>query len=605
MAPKTERRLAAILAADVVGYSRLVEADEAAALTALKAHRRELIAPVIAEGGGRIFKTTGDGLLVEFPSVVAAVECAVEIQRGMAARNTPIPGDRRVELRIGIHLGDVVLDRDAGGEPDMLGDGVNLAVRLEGLAAPGGICLSHAAFEHVRGPLAATFADLGEQTVKNISRPVRVYAARTISPAETTQGRPAVSAMAAMADPFAGRPAFAVLPLVNHAGDPDTEYFADGITDDLITSLSRWRWFPVLARNSSFAFKAAQDDPVQIGRKLGGRYLLQGGVRRAADRFRITARLVDAETGHQLWADRYESAIDDLFRVQDDITLKIVSAVEPELGRAEQQRAIVKPAASMAAYDCFQRGNWHFYRYNKEDNAEAARLYRRAIELHPPYSAAHSALAYCLTWDAAMGWAADAAAVLDEARALAERAVALDDGDATAHMLLARALLWSRRIEEGLAEAETALRLNPSLAIGYSVLGWGNDFGGRFPDAVSALNRSVALRPHDRTLFRCYPALAIAHYELDQYEAAEQVTRRAAALYPDYWMNNLMLAASLGQQGRAAEAREIVERMRRADPGGAATSPARLVERIPFRDPAHARRIADGLAKAGIADLPR
>jgi adenylate cyclase len=596
MVAKLERKLAAILVADAVGYSRLVEADETAALTALKAHRRELIDRTITEHGGRIFKTTGDGLLAEFPSVVAAVECAAEIQRGMARRNEQTANDRCIALRIGIHLGDVVLDHDDDGGLDILGDGVNLAVRLQGLAAPGGICLSHAAFEHIRGPLATMFDDLGEKAVKNISRPIRVYAT-TIGDVGTPPRQPVVTATP-KGGPFKGRPAFAVLPFVNYAGDPDTEYFADGITDDLITSLSRWRWFPVLARNSSFAFKTATADPVEIGRKLGARYLLQGGIRHAGDRFRITAQLVDAETGHQLWADRYEGAIDDLFRVQDDITLKIVSAVEPELSLAEQHRANAKPASNMAAYDCFQRGNWHFHRYTKEDNAEAARFYRRAIELDPLYAAPHSALSYCLVWDAAMGWTSDPASALGEGRALAERAVALDDSDATAHMLLARALLWSRRTEEGVAEAETALRLNPNLALGYTVLGWGKDFSGAFPEAVSALNQSVALRPYDRTLFRCFPALAIAHYELGAYQCAEQVARRASALYPDYWMNNLLLAASLGQQGRAAEAREVLERMCRVDP---AVVPTSLVERFPFRDPSHALHLSDGLAKASVS----
>ena len=389
-----ERRLTAILAADVVGYSRLMGEDEVGTLERLKALRRDLVQPSITARKGRIVKLMGDGLLAEFPSVVEAVLCAVEIQRAMPDREPDRPEGARITLRIGVNLGDII-----GEGSDIYGDGVNLAARLEGLARPGGICVSSPVRDQVKGKLDLSFADLGERQVKNFDDPVRVY--RIVLDGET-DGETLADGPAALELP--DKPSIAVLPFSNMSGDPEQDYFADGITEDIITALSRVRWLFVIARNSTFAYKGASPDVRQVSRDLGVLYVLEGSVRRGGNRIRITAQLIEATTGRHVWADRYDRDLGDVFALQDDLTETLIAAIEPELSTAERERAIRKPPETLDAWSWFQRGLWHHYRFTKEDNAEAQVLFRKAIALDPTFSRALAALAHALYWDTLFGF---------------------------------------------------------------------------------------------------------------------------------------------------------------------------------------------------------
>ena len=379
---RAQRRLAAILAADVVGYSRLMRADEAGTLAQLKTLRKELLDPKITEYGGRIFKTTGDGMLIEFPSAVDAVQHAVDVQRAMSQRNATVPEDRRMEIRMGINVGDVVVE-----DGDLFGDGVNVAARLEGLADPGGVCVSGSAHEQVRHKLDLNFEDMGEQSVKNIDEPVRVFRAELDEVQKKTHA-------SVEADALFLRPAVAVLPFENLSGDPDQEYFADGLTEDIITALSLWRSFPVIARNSTFSYKGQSPDIRRVGEELGARFVIEGSVRKAGNRIRVTVELIDAKTGHHVWAERFDRELDDIFAVQDEITQRVAATVEPELGRFEQKRLAAKHPTSLDAWDYCQRGMYLLYKFTKEDIEEARDVFVRAIELDPIYSQTHMGLAY-------------------------------------------------------------------------------------------------------------------------------------------------------------------------------------------------------------------
>ena len=375
---RAERRLAAILAADVAGYSRLMGADEEGTLAALKAIRRELGDPKIAEHRGRIVKTTGDGMLVEFPSVVDAVRCAVEVQQGMAARNTDVPAERRIEFRIGINLGDIISD-----DNDIYGDGVNVAARLEALAEPGGICISRVVRDQVRDKLDIAFDDRGEQQVKNIARPVHVYGigpqASRLHAGET----PAVPALA-----LPDKPSIAVLPFQNMSGDPEQEYFADGMVEEITTAIARLPWLFVIARNSRLTYKGKAIDVKQVARELGVRYVLEGSVRKGGNRVRITGQLIDAASGNHIWADRFDGALDDVFDLQDQVAASVVGAIEPRLRLSEMERAARKPTENLDAYDLYLRALAQSYRYTEQGLGEAVVLLRQALAIDPSYAPA-------------------------------------------------------------------------------------------------------------------------------------------------------------------------------------------------------------------------
>jgi adenylate cyclase len=515
--------------------------------------------------------------------VLGAVRCAVEIQRGMAERNATVPEPQRLVFRLGINAGDMMID--AG---DIYGDGVNIAARLETMAEPGGICVSARVQEDASGRLDLGFEDLGERQLKNIVRPVRLYRVIFNRPGASAGSVATGTQLPNLSD----RPTFAVLPLANMSGDPEQEYFADGISEDLITGIASWCRFPVIARNSSFVYKGRSIDIKQVGQELGARYVLEGSVRKAGNRVRITAQLIDALTGHHVWAERYDRELGDLFAIQDDITTSIAAAVEPEIMEVEERRATTR--RSLTGYDLVQRGNWHLYKFAPESIAEAQRLFTAAIEADPNYAPAYASMAYSKYISAQFG--ADFEATLQSAFEYARKAVALDEKDARAHMFFAQSSLWLRRHEDAIAAARQAIALNPSLAHAYSVLGYALDCVGEFEEALKTVAHSFRLRPHDRTVGRCIPAMAVAHYQLGAYEAAEETARRAVILTPPYWLGHQMLAASRGQLGRKADAAQCVEEIRRREPE---ISRSAYSARLPFREAIYAQRIEEGLAKAG------
>ena len=390
---RVERRLAAILAGDVAGYSRLMGIDEEGTLAALKRHRRELVDPKIKEHRGRIVKLTGDGILVEFASVVDAVRCAVDIQRGMVERNAAVPPERRIEFRIGLNVGDIIID-----ERDIYGDGVNVAARLEALAEPGGICVSRV----VRDQLDFSFADMGEQQVKNIARPVRTH--RILLGEKDVEPTDVTAAMAPSVRLVAQKPSIAVLPFANMSGDPEQEYFSEGITEDIITNLSRNRAFFVISRSTSFTYKGPAVDIGRVARDLGVRYVVEGSIRRAGNRVRITAQLIDAETGHHLWADRYDRELADVFAVQDEIAQRIAGAIAPGIISSEIRHAQQKSPSQLDAWDRIMRAHWHIRRFTQNDLAEARRLLDEAIALDPTNSVAYSDLALARHFEGVFGW---------------------------------------------------------------------------------------------------------------------------------------------------------------------------------------------------------
>jgi adenylate cyclase len=580
---RVQRRLAAILAADVAGYSRLMQDDEAGTLASLKTRRSEVLRPALDRHRGRVFKFMGDGVLVEFASAVDAVECAVQLQQGMESANADLPADRRIRLRIGINLGDVMVEGS-----DLYGDGVNIAARLEALADPGSVIVSRTVFNHVRGKVKLGFDDLGEQQLKNIAEPVRIYRLQPHGEAAVT--RPTLA--------LPDKPSIAVLPFENMSGDPEQEYFADGISEDIITALSKWRWLFIIARNTSFTYKRRAVDIKQIGRELGVRYVLEGSVRKAGNRVRITAQLIEAATGAHLWAERYDQDLADAFAVQDEIMGSVVGAIEPELRRVEQQRAARKSPEAMDAWDHHMRGLWRFHQFSPEDNADAARLLRRAIELDPGFAPAFAALSRVFTQRIVFEWSEDLDGDRQAAFAAARRAVELDEKDPYAHYALAWTSLLLREHVDAVAEAQKSIDLTPNFALGYYVLGAARALYGRFEQAIDPFQRAMRLSPHDQmSFFFCY-YFALAHYHQENYEEAAKVARMGISIRPTHMLYRA-LAASYGQLGRADEAGQALAEMRRLMPKGA----ERLWEVMnPYFDPAHRQHFIEGLRKAGWVD---
>jgi adenylate cyclase len=453
-----ERKLAAILAADVVGYSRLMAENEADTFDRLRVHRKELFEPEIAKHHGRIFKLMGDGLLAEFSSVVDAVECAVMLQREMAKRNEDIPEERRIKVRIGINLGDVIVEGE-----DRHGDGVNIAARLQELAEPGGLAVSGTAYDHLQGKVELSLEFAGEQQVKNIARPVRVYWARLER--SVTVEKPPLT--------LPDKPSIAVLPFQNLSGDPEQEYFADGVVEEIITALSRFRHLFVIARNSSFTYKGRAVDVKQVGRELGVRYVLEGSVRRAGNKLRITGQLIDTATGAHMWADRFDGVLEDIFDLQDQVTISVVGAIAPKLEEAEIERVRRKPTASLDAYDHFLRGMAGLHRWSREGNEEALAHFYRAIELDPNFGPANGLAARATCNAMPGGWIVDRAREVGEVGRLARRAVELGHDDAVALCTAGFALAeLVGEAEDGDAYIEKALALNPNLAWAWLYSGW-------------------------------------------------------------------------------------------------------------------------------------
>jgi adenylate cyclase len=582
------RRLTAILAADVAGYSRLMGADEEGTHERLQAHLRELVNPKIAGHRGRTVKNTGDGFLAEFSSVVDAVKCAVEVQRGMMERNVAVSPEKRIEFRIGINLGDVIAE-----EHDIFGDGVNVAARLEGLAEPGGICVSRVVRDQVRDKLDFVFEDLGEQQVKNIARPVRVYRVRDDGIAAKNPSARGQSAL-----PLPDKPSIVVLPFVNMSNDPEQEFFADGIAEDVITALSRYPSLFVIARNSSFTYKDRAVDVKQIGRELGVRYVLEGGLRKAGNRIRVTVQLVETETGKHVWAERYDRDLADIFALQDEITEAVTIAIAPAIDDAEQQRAMRKPPGSLDAWAAYQRGLWHVSKATPDDNALAQKFFQEAIDLDPNFSGACVGLAMAQN-DAREFGTRGLSETLSSVEALARRAVALDGADAEARSLLSGALRLRGDYEGALAEAERALATTPNLARAHHMLGAGLIFSGRPKEGLAALERSIRLDPRAPRPAFCLHQVAIGFYFCHDYEAAIEAAKRTIRAYPEFPNTYRWLAAALGQIGRIEEAKEALQKAIALAP---AAFDMYVRRRVPWHRPEDYTHMLEGLRKAGLPE---
>ena len=546
------RRLAAILAADVAGYSRLMGADEEATLAALKAIRRELSDPKVNEHHGRIVKTTGDGLLIEFSSVVDAVRCAVEVQRAMAERNTEVPEARRIEFRIGINLGDIILDDD-----DIYGDGVNIAARLEALAEPGGICVSRVVHDQVRDKLDVVFEDMGEQQVKNIARPVHIWRVRL-------GAKPAVSAPLALPD----KPSIAVLPFQNMSGDPEQEYFADGMVEEIITALSRIRWLFVIARNSSFTYKGKPVDVKQVARELGVRYILEGSVRKAGGRVRITAQLIDASTGAHLWADRFDGSLEGVFELQDQVASGVVGSIEPRLRQSEIERANRKLTESLDAYDLYLRALALRDIHTDESVREAVALLKRALAIDPNYAPAKALIGWHRVHQTSHGRSPVSDTDTAEAVALARQALEAgkDDPD-TLWMAAATLTIFAGELTVAAAAIDRALTLNPNSAHAWMVRGVVSVNLGQPGPAIEACERAMRLSPLDRQRRNFTTGIARAHLVAGRYEEAADWAERTLRDEPGYRAALVTKAIACAHLARMEEARAALSQQIEAQPG--------------------------------------
>ena len=555
-----ERRLAAILAADVAGSCRLIGIDEEGTLARLKALRRTLFDPKIAEHHGRVVKNTGDGAIAEFASVVDAVRCADEIQRGMAEQNIDVPQDKRIELRIGIHVGDIIIE-----ENDIFGDGVNIAVRLEGIAEPGGISISDDARRQIRGKVDITFEDLGSQSLKNIAEPMRVWRVpygRAV-PAVPTRLRVDDAALT-----LPDKPSIAVLPFTNLSSDPEQDYFADGMVEDIITALSRFKALFVIARNSSFTYKGRAVDVKQVGRELGVRYVLEGSVRKAANRVRITGQLVDTATGAHLWADRFDGGLGDIFDLQDQVTESVVGAIAPAVEKAEIERAKRKPTESLDAYALYLRGLAKLYQFgNRQANDEALRLFNSAIELDPDFASAYGRATYCYVHAKTSGWISVTGNEIAEVTRLAQRAVELGKDDAMALAASGWALAFVvRDLGGGAALIDRALGLNSNLAEAWFYGGWVKNWLGEPELAIERFARAMRLSPLDPWVTRMRSGTAPAHFFLGRYDEAASWAAMALQDKPDFQPGLRIAAASNAMAGRPEQAHKAVARLRQLNP---------------------------------------
>jgi adenylate cyclase len=551
---RLERRLAAILAADVAGYSRLMGSDEEDTLARLKVHRRELIDPKIGEHRGRIVKTTGDGILIEFPSVVEAVSCAVAVQQAMAERNAGTPDERRIVFRIGVNLGDVIVE-----DGDIHGDGVNIAARLEAIAEPGGICISEDAFRQVRGKVGAEFDDLGEQTLKNIARPLRVYRYRALSAAATE--------LPAAALPLPDKPSLVVLPFQNMTGDAEQEYFVDGMVEEITTAISRLPWLFVIARNSSFVYKSRAVDVKQVARELGVRYVLEGSVRKAASRVRITGQLIDATTGNHIWADRFDGALDDIFELQDQVASSVASAIEPKLRQSEIERASRKPTANLTAYDLYLRALAQSYRYTQEGLTEAVVLARQALAIDPAYTPAAALVCLCRGLQRIQGWGALSTEDVAEACRLARQALEAERDDAETISLAAWTLVFlAGEAEMAAAALDRALALNPNAAHAWSARGIIHAVRNQPEAAIEALERARRLSPFDPYTFFYAVNTAAAHLVARRFEQAIEWADRALHDQPRIVTAMRVKVAANAHLGRLDAARAELSRLLAIDP---------------------------------------
>ena len=624
-----KRKLTAILSADVEGYSRLMGEDEEATVKTITTYR-EVMTTLINQHQGKVLDSPGDNLLAEFASVVDAVQCAVAVQKEFKARNAELPENRRMNFRIGINLGDVIQEGDR-----IYGDGVNIAARLESIAEPGGICISRTAFDHIESKLPLGYEYLGDQTVKNIVKPVGAYRV-LMEPRVTVAGkrekrkaglmsRPrlilagvlalllAAGAVAIwkfyfrptppkiepasvekMAFPLPDKPSIAVLPFVNMSGDPDQEYFSDGMTDDLITDLSKISGLFIISRNSVFKYKGKAADVKKISRELGVRYVLEGSVRRAEGKVRINVQLIDANTGGHLWAERYDRDLKDIFALQDEVTRRIVTALLIKLTEDEQERVVDKGTDSLEAYDCILRGSDYFFRVTKEANAQARKMFERAIDLDPGYALAYTLLGFTHWMEWAFRWSQDPQS-LEQAFKLAQKAISLNDSGSKAHSLLGKIYLWKKQYDQAIAESKKTITLNPNNADGLAGLGEILCFAGRPKEAIAVLKKAIRLNPTPPVWY--FHGLGHAYFLAGPYEKAVAALKRVINRNPNFWPARIYLAASYNETGQEDKARAEAAEILRMNPNFSLDAAG---ERLPYKDQAVLERLGDSLRKAGL-----
>ena len=624
-----ERRLAAILAADVVGYSRLMGKDEVGTLAALKTHRKEVIDPKIAEHKGRVVKLMGDGALVEFPSVVEATQCAAEIQRTMALRNAAVPRERQIEFRIGINLGDVIVEGD-----DIYGDGVNVAARLEGLAKPGGICISRTVFNHLKNKVDLGFENLGEQRVKNIAEPIGVYrvlldpgaAGKVIGKPKTAESRWMRLALAAalallvamagilisqrpwepreepasvdrMAFPLPDRPSIAVLPFDNLSGDPGQEHLADGITENIIAALSRVRDLFVIARNSVFTYRGKPVQVQQVAEEQGVRYVVEGSVQRSGDRLRITAQLIDALTGHHLWSARYDREVKDIFALQDDITFKIVEALQVELTEGEQARVGRRGTNNLEAWLLRSQSRQFFLRFTKEDNVRSRELAQKAVDLDPEYAGAYTRLAFTHWLNAQARWSESRTDSLVRAVELVQVALNLDNTFPDTYVVLGLIHLLLRRHDQALTYMEKAIDLSPNNSENIATLAFILNYSGAPVKAISLLGKAMRLSPY-------YPdwylgELGRAYLLTEKYDEAIEALRQRLRRNPNSSEAHVLLAAVYGKLGRENEAQAALAEFLEPRPY---YTLRHYAQGEFYKNPEDLDYVLDGLRKAGLPE---
>ncbi|MBR1280182.1 adenylate/guanylate cyclase domain-containing protein [Bradyrhizobium sp. AUGA SZCCT0283] len=587
---RVERRLAAVLAADVAEYSRLMGADEEGTLAQLKSVRKTLVDPVIAAHRGRIVKTTGDGMLVEFASAVDAARCAVEVQRSVDGQNATVPQDQKIEFRIGIHVGDIIID-----DNDIFGDGVNIAARLEGIAVPGGICISDDAQRQIRGKVDIAFEDMGPQKLKNIVEPMRAWRVQPGDPS-AAKGPPGQAPALALPD----KPSIAVLPFQNLSGDPEQDYFADGMVEDIITALSRFKSLFVIARNSSFTYKGRAIDIKRVGRELGVRYVLEGSVRKAAGIIRISGQLINAATGTHLWADRFDGNLDDVFALQDKITEAVVSAIAPTVYQAEIDLAARRRPVNLSAYDLGLRASQLFSSMTREGNAEAIELCHRALALDPRYGFAAFIAGSCHFVSITQGWAPDPTRATEEARRLLSLALAIDENDPD--VLATVGLGMSYLAEDTNAATEMvdrAVALNPNSAVAWSQRGLAYLLGGQCPEAVRSFERSIRLNPLDPLLYMTLSGMGFALIELRRFDEAVAAAKKAIRQNPNYVTSFYCLASALGHAGPEAEAQKAVSRLLELEPDFRLS---KWVKRGASQWHTRNKLVIEGIRKAGIPE---
>jgi adenylate cyclase len=622
---RVKRKLSAILSADVKGYSRLMGEDEVGTVRTLKEHR-EAMSKLIEEYRGRVLDSPGDNVLAEFASVVDALECSIEIQKMLRSKNAAFPDNRRMEFRVGVNLGDVIEDEDR-----VYGDGVNIAARIEGLAEGGGICISGTAFDQVKNKLSVGYQYLGKQTVKNIPDPVRAYkvlmeseaAGKVIGekePKQTRWGWKAFAAVAVlilvagilvwnfywrapkiepasvskMAFPLPDKPSIAVLPFVNMSDDPQQEYLSDGITEDLITDLCKISGLFVIARDSVFTYKGKAVKVDQVSRELGVRYIVEGSIRKQGDKVRITAQLVDATTGGHVWAERYDRDLKDVFDLQDEITQRIVAALEVKVMEVEQERVMRKATSKLNAHDYALRGRWYSHRYSKESNTQARQMYEKAIALDPAFATAYSGLGWTYYEEWTHQWTQDSQS-LERAFEMAEKAIALDDSLPEAHRLLGHIHLSKKQHEQAIAEQEGAIKLDPNNADSYASLADVLTWAGRSREAIGLVEKAMRLNPHYQVQYLF--TLGNAYLLTGEYEKAVATEKEALTRNPDFLGSHLILAEIYSELGHEADARAEVAEVLKISPNYSLEM-ARAT--LPFKDQAQLEHSLSALRKAGL-----